>query len=85
MSQTIVGKWGKSLAVRIPREVVNAARVQDGERVEVELRNGDILIRRVGASAKADARRAAEEILAEAKNYSLGDITISELLNEDRR
>jgi len=46
MSQAIVGKWGKSLAVRIPGEVANAAGVNDGERVEIEARDGDIIIRR---------------------------------------
>ena len=46
MSQAIVGKWGKSLAVRIPGEVAAAAGVNDGERVEIEARDGDIIIRR---------------------------------------
>jgi AbrB family looped-hinge helix DNA binding protein len=46
MSQAIVGRWGKSLAVRIPSEVANAAGIGGGERVEVEARDGDIVIRR---------------------------------------
>ena len=46
MSQAIVGRWGKSLAVRIPGEVASAARIGGGERVEVEARDGDIVIRR---------------------------------------
>jgi antitoxin MazE len=46
MSQAIVGRWGKSLAVRIPGEVANAAGIGGGERVEVEARDGDIVIRR---------------------------------------
>jgi antitoxin MazE len=46
MSQAIVGRWGKSLAVRIPGEVATAAGIGGGERVEVEARDGDIVIRR---------------------------------------
>ena len=46
MSQAIVGRWGKSLAVRIPGEVANAAGIGGGERVEVEARDGGIVIRR---------------------------------------
>jgi antitoxin MazE len=46
MSQAIVGRWGKSLAVRIPGEVANAVGIGGGERVELEARDGDIVIRR---------------------------------------
>jgi len=46
MSQAIVGRWGKSLAVRIPGEIANAAGISDGERVEIEARDGDIVIHR---------------------------------------
>jgi antitoxin MazE len=47
MVRVTVGKWGNSLAVRLPGEVVQAARLHDGERVEVEAQDGDIVIRRV--------------------------------------
>ena len=46
MSQAVIGRWGKSLAVRIPGEIAAAAGVGDGERVEIEMRDGDIVIRR---------------------------------------
>jgi antitoxin MazE len=46
MVQVTVGKWGNTLAVRLPGEVAQAARLEDGERVEVEARDGDIVIRR---------------------------------------
>lgn len=46
VSQVTVGKWGKNLAVRFPREIVKAAGLSDGERVEIETRNGDIILRR---------------------------------------
>jgi antitoxin MazE len=46
MSQFTVGKWGKNLAIRFPGEIVKAAGLSDGERVEIETQDGDIVIRR---------------------------------------
>lgn len=46
MSQVTVGKWGKNLAIRFPGEVAKAAGLESGARVEVETRNGEIVIRR---------------------------------------
>ncbi len=46
MSQVTVGRWGRSLAIRLPDEVVRAAGITNGECVEVEARNGEIVIRR---------------------------------------
>jgi antitoxin component of MazEF toxin-antitoxin module len=85
MSEVTVGRWGKSLAIRLPSDIARALGVEDGERVEVEHQNGDIVIRRTASRAKAAAQEAVEEIIAEAEHYSLGGISISELINEDRR
>lgn len=46
MSKVTVGKWGKNLAIRFPGEIAKAARLSAGERVEVETRDGEIVIRR---------------------------------------
>ena len=46
MSQAIVGRWGRSLAIRLPGEVAKAAGISDGERVDIEARDGDVVIRR---------------------------------------
>jgi antitoxin component of MazEF toxin-antitoxin module len=87
MSQVIVGKWGKSLAVRVPLDVAAAAGLTDGEAVEIEAVDGNILIRR--DASKAEARRKAEaamaDILEMAKSMSLGGISIRELIDEGRR
>jgi hypothetical protein len=60
---------------------------RDGERVEIEVQDGDILVRRQAArvEARKRAEEAAERIIAERKNYTLGDITIRELIEEGRR
>jgi antitoxin MazE len=46
MSKAIVGRWGKSLAIRLPGEVAKAAGIGDGERVDIEARDRAIVIRR---------------------------------------
>ena len=45
--QVMVGKWGNNLAVRLPGEVVQAAKLHDGERVDIGTEDGAIVIRRV--------------------------------------
>jgi len=87
MSQATVGRWGKSLAIRIPLSVAKATGLSDGERVEIDVQDGDLMIRRPEAHARArsNAEAAAAEIMAESKQHTLGDITIRELLEEGRR
>jgi len=46
MSKVIVGRWGKSLAIRLPGEIAQAAGLRDGERVEIEAHDSEIVIRR---------------------------------------
>lgn len=46
MPQAIVGKWGKSLAVRVPGEVAKEAGIGPGERVEIAAEDDAIIIRR---------------------------------------
>ena len=46
MAQATVGRRGNGLAVRLPGDIVQAIRLYDGERVEVEVQDGGIVIRR---------------------------------------
>jgi antitoxin MazE len=46
VAQAIVGKWGKNLAVRLPGQIAKAAGLTNGEHVEIQARDGDIVIRR---------------------------------------
>ena len=46
MAQAMVGIWGNNLAVRLPRGVVEAVRLRDGERVEIDAEDGVVVIRR---------------------------------------
>ena len=47
MTRITVGRWGKSLAVRFPGDIARAAGLTEGERVEIETRGGEIVLRRV--------------------------------------
>jgi antitoxin component of MazEF toxin-antitoxin module len=87
MTRVIVGKWGKNLAIRVPFDVARASGLSDGEQVEIENQEGDILIRRSAAHAQSrrDAENAAAEIIAESKARSLGGLSIRDLLDEGRR
>lgn len=87
MTQVIVGKWGKNLAIRVPLEIARSAGLSDGEHVEVEQVEGNILIRRSAAQAqaRADAKAAAAEIIAEARSYRLGEFSLRDLREDGRR
>jgi antitoxin MazE len=58
MTQAIIGRWGKSLAVRLPSEISSAFQLHEGERVEIETGPEQITIRR------AKPRYTLEELFA---------------------
>ena len=47
MTRATIGRWGKNLAVRFPGDVAKAARLTEGERIEIEAHDGEIVLRRV--------------------------------------
>ena len=87
MARSKVGTWGHNLAVRVPVEIARIARLKDGESVEIEVHEGDILVHRPGARARAvaDAEAAAREIIEASAQRFLGGVTISQLIDEGRR
>ena len=44
MSQVTVGKWGTILAIRFPGEIVKVAGLSNGEHVNIETHDRDIVI-----------------------------------------
>jgi AbrB family looped-hinge helix DNA binding protein len=66
-----------------PADIAESIGLREGDEVELELRDGDILIRRQSARKRAEA--AVAEIIAERENYSLRGISIRELIDEGRR
>jgi antitoxin MazE len=85
--EAIVGKWGKSLAVRVPLESARRLGLADGERVDLIDAGGDIVIRRIQAreDARARARAAVDSIRANRDGHALGDVAIRDLIDEGRR
>jgi antitoxin component of MazEF toxin-antitoxin module len=85
MSRVTVGKWGKNLAIRVPFELAETSGLSEGEEVEIESKDGDLVIHRPTVRARADALKAAAEIRKHAKGRSLGGVSIKNLLNDGRR
>jgi antitoxin MazE len=46
MSTATIGRWGKSLAVRLPSEIASRLALAEGATVEVEQRDDEIVIRK---------------------------------------
>ncbi len=46
MARVKIGTLGKSLAVRVPNRMAKAAGLSEGESVDIESRNGQIIIQR---------------------------------------
>ena len=44
--QVQIAKWGNSLALRVPRDVAARAGLTEGTRVDVEAKNGRIIVTR---------------------------------------
>ena len=86
MTKAIIGTWGKSLAVRVPADVVRLAGLSDGEAVEIEWVDGNILMRRDDAKSarQRDALAAAEAIMRLSKGHRLDGLSIRDLINEGR-
>ena len=87
MTHIVVGKWGKNLAIRVPFEIARASGLSEGEDVEIETLDGDLVIRRTAARSRSleDAKAAAAEIIADSQGRSIGDVSIRDLRDEGRR
>lgn len=55
MSHARVGRWGKSLAVRLPTQVAAMLGLQEGDRVEVLTRDGEAVVRRLEPALTAES------------------------------
>ena len=80
-----IGRWGKSLAVRIPADLALSAGLIEGELVDVEARGGDLLFHRSDEARRADAREAGQDLLRLAKGRTLGGVGIRDLIDDGRR
>ena len=55
-------RWGNSLAVRIPKVVADALKVSNGERAEIRIENGTLVLRPILKPARKP-RYTLEELL----------------------
>ncbi len=87
MSGSVVEKWGKDFAIRVPADVARTIGLSDGEMIEVEAQDGDLIIRRraLHAFVGHDAPAAAAEIIADSHRHSLPGVSIQTLLDKGRR
>jgi antitoxin component of MazEF toxin-antitoxin module len=85
MARVKVGKWGKNLAIRIPQDVADVTGLSDGEQVEIQAKDGDLVVTRPAARDRSDAIKAAEEIRRARKGFSLGGLSIKDMINEGRK
>ena len=42
---TQIAKWGNSLGLRLPKSVAQQAQIDEGDRVDVSVKNGAIVVR----------------------------------------
>ncbi len=47
MPKASIGNWGNNLAVRLPAEISEATHLRAGDRVEIEARGDEVVIRRL--------------------------------------
>ena len=74
MSTATIGRWGKSLAVRLPSEIASRLSLTEGATVDVEQRDDEIVIRKL-------ARPLTLEILA--RHAAVSPRTFSRRFAED--
>ena len=63
MASAILGRWGKSLAVRLPAEIAEVVGLREGQKLEILQRDREIIIRPAPATAldRLFAGKSAEE------------------------
>ena len=85
MSRVTVGKWGNNLAIRVPLDIAVVTGLTDGEQVDIQAKDGDLVIHRPVAHARADAKKAADELLKRTGGPMLGRLSIRDFIDEGRR
>ena len=79
--ETRVNKWGSSLGVRLPREFTDLFGIEHKSKVQMEIKNGALLVMPIVESRK---RKPLAEILAAAADNGEWDGTPAEISHEDK-
>ncbi|MCL1843663.1 MAG: AbrB/MazE/SpoVT family DNA-binding domain-containing protein [Defluviitaleaceae bacterium] len=80
--ETRVNKWGSSLGIRLPREFTDLFGIEHKSKVQMEMKNGGLLVIPVVESRK---RKPLAEILSEALDIGEWDGTPAEINPEERQ
>ncbi|MCL1882440.1 MAG: AbrB/MazE/SpoVT family DNA-binding domain-containing protein [Defluviitaleaceae bacterium] len=80
--ETRVNKWGSSLGVRLPREFTELFGIEHKSKVQMEMKNGVLLVMPVIESRK---RKPLAEILSEAQDSGKWDGVPDEINPEERQ
>ena len=89
MTRITVGTWGRDMASGVLQDVGREAGLVDGDQVDIEIQDGDIVISKRlpprSPEQQARALAALGRIIERSKTVTLGDVTIRELIDEGRR
>lgn len=88
MTRITVHTWNEGEVSDLLRTIGHAAGLVDGEKVEIEAKDGQINIRRARKSAvkgSPEAFAALERIIANSKGRSLAGLSIRELIDDGRK
>jgi len=55
MTQVVIGRWGKNLAIRLPAEVAKTAGLGEGERVEIVSSGEEVIVRKLPPELAAES------------------------------
>ena len=86
MTRITDGTWDKDLASGSLQAAGKAVGLIEGEQVQIEIRDSDIVIRRSDAQmqARTQALAAVERIIANRQGKTRAGITLRELIDEGR-
>ena len=69
MSQAIIGRWGRTLAVRLPADAARRLALGEGGRVEIDVEGDAIVIRKASAERVLEAMFAGKSPGGMARNF----------------
>ncbi|WP_208948366.1 AbrB/MazE/SpoVT family DNA-binding domain-containing protein [Segnochrobactrum spirostomi] len=85
MTEIKIDRWGRGLAITLPEDVAREFGLAAGQILEIESREGELLLRRAGRASDAGNTTVADEILQAARGRRLGGVALRDLIGDGRR
>lgn len=70
--QTTVQKWGNSHAIRIPKAIMQMAKIEENDKISIEVKDGNIVILPIKKHKSLDDRIREYESSYECKEWDTG-------------